>query len=133
MLVQRYRLGGGAKLGTGGLVRAYGGTAAACLAAAEIVEVVPTVPLGVRYPPADVGLVFSALSGYQLREATGGGAASSATSSAASSDEEVPMIEARFDAPHEDVARLERALRDATKGRAILTRVRDDEPPSEEL
>ena len=49
-LVSRYRMDGGAKLGTGGLVRAYGGAAAASLLAAEVVEVVPLLALRVRYP-----------------------------------------------------------------------------------
>jgi len=43
VLVQRYRLDGGAKLGTGGLVRAYGGAAAGVLEIAELCEVVPQV------------------------------------------------------------------------------------------
>ena len=57
VLVSRYRMDGGAKLGTGGLVRAYGGAAAASLLAAEVVEVVPLLALRVRYPGEDVGVV----------------------------------------------------------------------------
>lgn len=39
---------GGIKLGTGGLVRAYGGTAAECLRLAERTPIVPMARLGVR-------------------------------------------------------------------------------------
>lgn len=46
------RIFGGTKLGVGGLVRAYGGAAAAALDAAEIVEVFPKVWLRITYPYA---------------------------------------------------------------------------------
>ena len=69
---------GGAKLGTGGLVRACGGGAS--LLAAEVLEVVPRLALRVRYPPEDVGVVYAALGAYSPRaaEAPGGEAAADA-------------------------------------------------------
>jgi len=51
---------GGVLLGSGGLVRAYGGTAAACLRTAQLVEVKPTVQ-------AFVGIEFSDLARVKAR------------------------------------------------------------------
>ncbi len=51
---------GGILLGSGGLVRAYGGTAAACLRAAKLVEVKPTIE-GI------VGIEFSDLARVKAR------------------------------------------------------------------
>ena len=111
VLVSRYRMDGGAKLGTGGLVRAYGGAAAASLLAAEVVEVVPRLALRVRYPPEDVGVVYEALGAYSPRaaEAPGGEAAADAG-----------LLEAVCEVPREAVDVLARTLRDATSGRAQL-------------
>jgi uncharacterized YigZ family protein len=49
---------GGIKLGAGGLVRAYGGSAASCLARAEIVEVHPTVDVVLHIPFDAIGAVY---------------------------------------------------------------------------
>ena len=112
VLVCRYRMDGGAKLGTGGLVRAYGGAAAASLLAAELVEVVPLLALRVRYPPEDVGAVYVALSAYSPRaiEALEGDARA----------EEAGLLEAACEVPREAVDVLAKTLRDATSGRAEL-------------
>ena len=111
VLVSRYRMDGGAKLGTGGLVRAYGGAAAAALLAAEVVQVVPRLALRVRYPPEDVGVVYAALGAYSPRaaEAPGGEAAADAG-----------LLEAVCEVPREAVDVLASTLRDATSGRAQL-------------
>ena len=100
---------GGAKLGTGGLVRACGGGAS--LLAAEVLEVVPLLALWVRYPPEDVGVVYAALGAYSPRaaEAPGGEAAADAG-----------LLEAVCEVPREAVDVLARTLRDATSGRAQL-------------
>lgn len=45
---------GGVLLGSGGLVRAYGGTAAACLRAASLVEVKPTISATVSFEFSDL-------------------------------------------------------------------------------
>lgn len=52
---------GGILLGGGGLVRAYGGTAAACLRQAEKTAVVPSVPVVVDCPFSDLALVKARL------------------------------------------------------------------------
>ena len=111
VLVCRYRMDGGAKLGTGGLVRAYGGAAASSLLTAEMVEVVPLLAVRVRYPPEDVGVVYAALSAYSPRaaEALEGDAAAGAG-----------LLEAMCEVPREAVDVLARTLRDATSGRAVL-------------
>jgi uncharacterized YigZ family protein len=61
---------GGVLLGTGGLVRAYGGTAAACLRAAKRVEIVPVQEATIFVPFPDLVLVrarLSRASGVQIR------------------------------------------------------------------
>jgi uncharacterized YigZ family protein len=63
VVVVRYY--GGVKLGTGGLVRAYGGAAAAVLEAAETRRVAVRVPLRVTYDYAGASAVQRAL--HQLR------------------------------------------------------------------
>lgn len=52
---------GGVKLGSGGLTRAYGAAARACLRAGERVTVKPRVAVAVAASPADIGAVYSAL------------------------------------------------------------------------
>lgn len=52
---------GGVLLGSGGLVRAYGGTAAACLRAASLVEVKPTVEAFVSLEFSDLARVKAKL------------------------------------------------------------------------
>jgi len=119
VLVSRYRMDGGAKLGTGGLVRAYGGAAVASLLAAEVVEVVPRLALRVRYPSEDVGVVYAALGAYSPRavEAPGGEAAADAG-----------LLEAVCEVPREAVDVLARTLRDATSGRAQLVAASEAPP-----
>ena len=52
---------GGIKLGAGGLVRAYGGTAAECLRTAARTPIVPTARLGVRAALTDLALLKARL------------------------------------------------------------------------
>lgn len=52
---------GGIKLGAGGLVRAYGGSAAECLRVAPRRELVAHAELALAYPFADTGAVHAAL------------------------------------------------------------------------
>lgn len=104
VLVSRYRLDGGQKLGTGGLVRAYGGTAEACLAAADVVTREARALMSVRYAAEDTGAVFALLQPFAPRivdegiDADGG-------------------LEASFEAPAEQAAQIARELADATNGR----------------
>ena len=60
---------GGVLLGTGGLVRAYGGTAAACLRAADLLPFTPTITATVALGFSDLALVkarLGASSGLRL-------------------------------------------------------------------
>jgi uncharacterized YigZ family protein len=54
---------GGVLLGSGGLVRVYGGTAAACLWAAQLIEVVPVQEASITVPFSDLALVKARLNG----------------------------------------------------------------------
>ncbi|MEI7038045.1 YigZ family protein [Fulvimonas yonginensis] len=58
---------GGIKLGAGGLVRAYGGTAAECLRLAERVPLVAMARLAVRCAFADLALLKSRCASWQAR------------------------------------------------------------------
>ena len=62
VLVVVTRWFGGVLLGTGGLVRAYGGTAATCLRAADRIEVVPMIPATAVVSFSDLALVKARLS-----------------------------------------------------------------------
>jgi len=58
---------GGIKLGTGGLVRAYGGAAAQCLRLAQKIALVEEVSIACACPFADMALVRSRLPGLDAR------------------------------------------------------------------
>ncbi|MGP1613573.1 MAG: IMPACT family protein [Pollutimonas bauzanensis] len=58
---------GGIKLGPGGLVRAYGGTAAQCLRLAAKSELIDEVSVDCHCPFADMAIVQSRLAGFQAR------------------------------------------------------------------
>ncbi len=60
LLVTRHH--GGTKLGTGGLVRAYGGAARDCLAGAARVDIQPATVVFITAPLGDVGSVYECLS-----------------------------------------------------------------------
>jgi uncharacterized YigZ family protein len=57
---------GGTKLGKGGLIRAYGGTAGAAIKAAEIISIQETTTLKVRTSYADQGTIEGVLRGFGL-------------------------------------------------------------------
>lgn len=62
---------GGILLGSGGLIRAYGGTAAACLRAGTLVEVVAVREATITVPFSDLALVKARLAstvGVQIRQ-----------------------------------------------------------------
>ncbi|WP_183864537.1 MULTISPECIES: YigZ family protein [unclassified Rhizobium] len=70
---------GGVLLGTGGLIRAYGGTAAACLRAGETIEIVPTLEGTIEAAYSDLAILkarLAAVPGLSILKETfhGGGA-----------------------------------------------------------
>jgi len=105
LVVAVVRYFGGTKLGTGGLVRAYGGAAAAAFQRAEIIEVPRTEPLrlGFAYPCAGAVKGVLAAFGLEPLEADYGA--------------DIWMTLA---VPIDEMARLGRALTDATAGRIHL-------------
>lgn len=107
LLVVVTRWFGGVLLGTGGLVRAYGGTASACLRAAELVEVFPMVIATASIGFSDLALIkarLSAVAGlYILSEAFSGQGAVLSVS-----------------LPEKDVDRVLALVADSTNGRVLL-------------
>jgi len=101
---------GGIKLGAGGLVRAYGGTAAECLRTAQRRPLVAMRELIVQAPFADIGAVHAALAAHvatKLEETFGG--------------EGVCL---RVSLPADRVDALKAQLRDATRDRARVEALR---------
>ena len=107
VLVARYKLGEGALLGTGGLVRAYGGTAAAALASAETITIVPTVIKRVAYQPQDTGAIFSVLRAFEPRPVD-----------ALFADDQLAT---EFETTPEALDEVLNRLRDVTQGRCTVT------------
>ena len=54
---------GGTLLGSGGLIRAYGGSAALCLRAAELIELIPTETIYIRAHFSELALIKARLAG----------------------------------------------------------------------
>lgn len=100
---------GGVLLGSGGLIRAYGGTAAKCLQAAEKRRLVARVPLAVTLVFSDLARVKARLEGIADLVVT----EERFLETGAVLDLAVP------EADHDAVAAL---LVDMTSGRAIITR-----------
>jgi uncharacterized YigZ family protein len=94
---------GGTKLGAGGLVRAYGGTAAECLRRAERTPLVEVAEIAVHAPFDDLGTVHAAL------------AAANAEKIAETFDSNGARLALRL--PVEQVDALKLRLRDATRNR----------------
>lgn len=95
---------GGIKLGSGGLVRAYGGVAAQCLRLADKLEIVEEALLDCSCPYSDVALLQSRFAGFDVR-----------------------VVEERFDArgavwvlavPKSRAAEVAAAVVDLTRGQA---------------
>jgi len=102
VVVTRYF--GGIKLGTGGLIRAYGGTAARCIDQATLVEVQPQLECCVEADFCWTGQIYAALEACRARKleesfADGG-------------------ISVRVQVTESDFSRLRSVLRDATRGAA---------------
>lgn len=98
---------GGVLLGSGGLVRAYGGTAAMCLRGAELVEMKPSVEGRFHLDFSDLALVkakFAAFRDLQILEETFGGAGA---------DFVVRIVET-------DAEAVSRLVSDLTSGRSAI-------------
>ena len=98
---------GGILLGSGGLVRAYGGTAAACLRAAEKTEYVERVALSVSLGFSDLALVkarLAAFAGFVLDDEAYHGAGARLS----------------FRVPAEKAGEIGRLVVDLTSGRAEI-------------
>ncbi len=104
VLVVVTRWFGGIKLGAGGLVRAYGGTAASCLREAERREIWPTVELRVALPFDGVSALYPLLERFEADR----------------DDEQYTAqgveVTVRLQTRHQ--AEFQRALIDATRGKA---------------
>jgi uncharacterized YigZ family protein len=103
VVVSRYF--GGTKLGTGGLVRAYGGAAQEALDLAEIVEVVPHATIRIQHAYEDSGAIASVLNTFALQPTK------SDYGTQVDVEVSVPQVQA------EDFAQ---AIRDATAARARM-------------
>jgi len=68
VMVVVIRYFGGIKLGTGGLVRAYGGVAAECLKNSTLVLVKSKVRLGMEVPFDLLGVVYHQLQSFQVED-----------------------------------------------------------------
>nr|WP_221269964.1 YigZ family protein [Deinococcus budaensis] len=102
VMVVVVRFYGGVKLGTGGLVRAYGGTAAECLRTAPRLEVRPRQRLTVRVPFEHLSVLYHLLGTFDT-------ARGPETYTASGVDLAVEVYP-------EDAAAFAAALRDGTRG-----------------
>ncbi len=100
------RFFGGIKLGAGGLVRAYGGTAAQCLRAAPRVEIFPKAMLAVEIPFDSIGAVYQVLDRF------------GAVKCMEEYNESGVILKLEMDERY--VADLTNALQDATRGMAAI-------------
>jgi putative IMPACT (imprinted ancient) family translation regulator len=103
VVVVRYY--GGTNLGKGGLIRGYGGAAAAAIASGAVVSVRETQQLTVGIPYSDHGAVQGVLRRFELQP------------SAERFDTQVSLT---LDVPTEDVDALRQAINDKTAGRADI-------------
>ncbi len=98
---------GGIKLGAGGLVRAYGGSAAECLRTAPRVPIVALVEAGLRFAFEDTGAVHALIAAHGVEKL----------------DERYTQdgIELRIRLPAAALDGLKTQLRDTTRDRATLS------------
>jgi uncharacterized YigZ family protein len=102
VVVTRYF--GGIKLGVGGLVRAYGGSAAKCIDQAGILEVQPTVECVIQAGFSWTGQVYAALDTCEANKLA--------------EQHEADGIQIRIEIPRASFEKLKSMLRDMTRGEA---------------
>jgi uncharacterized YigZ family protein len=98
---------GGVLLGTGGLIRAYGGTASACLRASRIIELIPMTETTIHVGFSDLALVkarLGAAAGVRVTDEAFLGTGAQLTLA-------IPQAAA------DDIARM---IADATSGRVVI-------------
>lgn len=105
VLVVVTRYFGGTKLGTGGLVRAYGGAAQEALELADIVEVIPHATVAIQHAYEDSGAIASVLNAFDLQP---------------SKSDYGSQVDVEVSVPQVQAEEFERAIRDATAARARI-------------
>ncbi|MGK0202097.1 MAG: putative YigZ family protein [Planctomycetota bacterium] len=103
VIVSRYF--GGTKLGTGGLVRAYGGAAQEALELADIVEVIPHATIRIQHAYEDSGALASVLNTFALQPLK---------------SDYGTQVDVSISVPQSLAEEFERAVRDATAARARI-------------
>jgi putative IMPACT (imprinted ancient) family translation regulator len=110
VLVVVTRFFGGIKLGAGGLVRAYGGTASKCLQSAELIEIKEKAVIEILAQFDSVGAIYSLLDDFGCEKM----------------DEKYGEsgVELTIKLDRASVTNLEVALKNVTRGRATLNWVK---------
>lgn len=103
VVVTRYF--GGTKLGTGGLVRAYGGAAQEALDLADIVEVIPRATFRIQHAYEDSGALAAVCNNFGLRP---------------SKSDYGTQVDVEISVPQSQAEDFEQAVRDATAARARI-------------
>jgi uncharacterized YigZ family protein len=103
VVVSRYF--GGTKLGTGGLVRAYGGAAQEVLHLANIVEVIPHATFHIQHAYEDSGALAAVLNTFDLQP---------------TKSNYGTQVDVEISVPQSQAKEFERAVRDATAARARI-------------
>ena len=104
IVVTRYF--GGTKLGKGGLIRAYGGTAGEAIRAAEIIEVQEKSELTIRATYGDIGTIEGVLRGFDITP---------------TSTDYSDSVRVTIDVPIEEADALRALLIESTAGRAQIS------------
>jgi len=111
ILVVVTRYFGGTKLGTGGLVRAYGGAAQAALDHAEIVAVIPQATIRIQHAYEDSGAIAAVLNSFDLEP---------------TKSDYGTQVDIEISVPEVQADDFEQAIRNATAARARIQITKSD-------